>query len=472
MPPRADRGHTDMTNNHDISRRDLRHVWHPCTQMHDHESLPLVPIRRGEGVWLEDFDGKRYLDAISSWWVNLFGHAHPELNAALRAQADTLEHVILAGFTHEAIVTLSERLVALAPPGLTRCFYADNGSSGIEVALKMSLHAWRNLDRPEKTRFIALENSYHGETIGALGVTDIPLFSETYRPMLRPPLRAPSPASRQPGESLPDAATRAMAAMDSLLAEHAHEVAAVIVEPLVQGAAGMRMYDASYLTLLRAACDRHGVHLIADEIAVGFGRTGTMFACEQAGITPDFLVLSKGLTAGYLPMSVVLTTDAVYDVFYDRYDTLKGFLHSHSYTGNALAARVALASLDLFARDDVIARNRELARVMAEALAPLRAHPHVLEVRQTGMIAAVELVRDKASGTPYDWRERRGLAIFEAALRRGLLLRPIGSVVYFMPPYVITPEQIRWMVATAVEAIDEGLAGEAGTLAERGPEMA
>ncbi|MEL0027352.1 MAG: adenosylmethionine--8-amino-7-oxononanoate transaminase [Perlucidibaca sp.] len=458
--------------NDDISRRDLQHVWHPCTQMHDHERLPLVPIRRGEGVWLEDFDGRRYLDAISSWWVNLFGHAHPELNAALRAQSETLEHVILAGFTHEAIVELSERLVALAPPGLNKCFYADNGSSGIEVALKMSLHAWRNLGQPRKTRFIALENSYHGETVGALGVTDIPLFSETYRPMLRPPLRAPSPAARQPGESLPAAAARAMVAMEQLLAGHAHEVAAVIVEPLVQGAAGMRMYDASYLALLRAACDRHGVHLIADEIAVGFGRTGTLFACEQAGITPDFLVLSKGLTAGYLPMSVVMTTDTIYDVFYDRYDTLKGFLHSHSYTGNALAARVALASLDLFARDDVIARNRELAQVMAEALAPLHDHPNVLEVRQTGMIAAVELVRDKAAGTPYDWRERRGLAIFEAALKRGLLLRPIGSVVYFMPPYIITPAQIRWMVATAVEAIDEGLAAPATPFSETGPAMA
>ncbi len=461
-----------MTSNHDIARRDLKHVWHPCTQMHDHEQLPLVPIRRGEGIWLEDFDGKRYMDAISSWWVNLFGHAHPELNAALRQQADTLEHVILAGFTHEAIVELSERLVALAPPGLSKCFYADNGSSGIEVALKMSLHAWRNLGQAGKTRFIALENSYHGETIGALGVTDIPLFSETYRPMLQPPLRAPSPASRLPDENCVTAARRAMAAMEQLLERHAHEVAAVIVEPLIQGAAGMRMYDPIYLTLLREACDRHGVHLIADEIAVGFGRTGTLFACEQAGITPDFLVLSKGLTAGYLPMSVVMTTEKIYDIFYDRYDTLKGFLHSHSYTGNALAARVALASLDLFARDDVIAQNRERSRVMAEALKPLHHHPQVLEVRQTGMVAAIELVRDKATRTPYDWRERRGLAIFQAALKRGLLLRPIGNVVYFMPPYIITPEQIRWMVATAAEAIDEGLRAPAGLTSERGPAMA
>lgn len=461
-------------SNVDISRRDLAHVWHPCTQMHDHEQLPLVPIRRGEGIWLEDFDGQRYMDAISSWWVNLFGHAHPQLNAALREQAETLEHVILAGFTHEAIVELSERLVALAPPGLTRCFYADNGSSGIEVALKMSVHAWRNQGLMKKTRFIALENSYHGETLGALGVTDIPLFSETYQPLLQAPLRAPSPAAPAgaPDGDCDQYCDLALAGMESLLAKHAHEVAAVIVEPLVQGAAGMRMYSPRYLTRLRELCDQYAVYLIADEIAVGFGRTGTLFACEQANITPDFLVLSKGLTAGYLPMSVVLTHARIYEVFYDRYETLKGFLHSHSYTGNALAARVALASLDLFAQGDVIAANRQLALVMAEAIAPLRAHPQVSSVRQTGMIAAIELVRDKASGTPYDWRERRGLAIFQAALKRGLLLRPIGHVVYFMPPYIITPEQIHWMVATAIEAIDEGLRAPAGASSEIGPSMA
>jgi adenosylmethionine-8-amino-7-oxononanoate aminotransferase len=442
--------------------------------MKDHEQLPLIPIRRGQGLWLEDFDGKRYLDGISSWWVNLFGHANPELNAALSQQADSLEHVILAGFTHQAIIELSERLVALAPPGLEKCFYADNGSSGIEVALKMSLHAWRNLDKPKKTRFIALENSYHGETIGALGVTDIPLFSETYKPMLQAPLRAPSPDAslRREGETCADVARRAMAGMEQLLQDHAHEVAAVIVEPLIQGAAGMRMYNPIYLTLLREACDRHGVHLIADEIAVGFGRTGTFFACEQANISPDFLVLSKGLTAGYLPMSVVMTSNTIYDIFYDNYETLRGFLHSHSYTGNALAARVALASLDIFARDDVIVANQARSLAMAAALAPLHAHPHIHNIRQTGMVAAFDLVRDKAQGTPFDWRERRGLAVFQAALKRGLLLRPIGNVVYFMPPYIISAEQIRWMVATAVEAIDEALAAPARDSAELGPSMA
>jgi adenosylmethionine-8-amino-7-oxononanoate aminotransferase len=444
-----------MSQNDSIARRDLRHVWHPCTQMQDHETLPIVPVRRGEGVWLEDFEGNRYLDAVSSWWVNLFGHANPRINSAIKEQLDTLEHVILAGFTHEPIVELSERLVALAPKGLTRCFYGDNGSAAIEIALKMSLHFWRNTGKPEKTRFICLENGYHGETLGSLSVTDIPLFSATYAPLLKEHLRAPSPdcSRREEGETWEACSRRQFEGMERLLQQHHHEVAAVIVEPLVQGAAGMKMYHPVYLTLLREACDLYGIHLIADEIAVGFGRTGTMFACEQAGITPDFLCLSKGLTAGYLPMSVVMTTEAIYAAFYDRYDTLKGFLHSHSYTGNALAARAALASLDIFASDNVIANNRHLAATMTEALLPLSSHPNVLEVRQIGMIAAIELVQDRKTRTPFDWRERRGLKIFEHALANGVLLRPIGNVIYFIPPYVITPDEIRFMVETATQAM-------------------
>ncbi|MCC2637749.1 MAG: bioA [Moraxellaceae bacterium] len=443
-------------NNHDWMQRDLKHVWHPCTQMQDHETLPIVPIQRGEGVWLHDFEGKRYLDAVSSWWVNLFGHANPRINAALKQQLDTLEHVILAGFTHAPVIELSEKLVALAPPGLTRCFYGDNGSAATEIALKMSLHFWRNTGKPEKTRFICLESGYHGETLGSLSVTDIPLFSATYAPLLKEHLRAPSPdcSRRAEGESWESHSRRQFQHMEQLLEQHHHEVCAVIVEPLVQGAAGMKMYHPIYLTLLREACDRFGVHLIADEIAVGFGRTGTLFACEQAGITPDFLCLSKGLTAGYLPMSVVMTTEAVYEAFYDRYETLKGFLHSHSYTGNALATRAALASLEIFESDNVLANNRVLAQVMADALAPLADHPNVLEVRQTGMIAAVEFVQDKSTRTPFDWRERRGLQLFEHALGKGVLLRPIGNVLYFIPPYVITPDEIRFMVATAAEALD------------------
>ncbi|MDD3449301.1 MAG: aminotransferase class III-fold pyridoxal phosphate-dependent enzyme, partial [Gammaproteobacteria bacterium] len=284
-------------NNREIVERDLRVVWHPCTQMKDHETLPLIPVRRGEGVWLEDFEGNRYLDAVSSWWVNLFGHANPRINAAVAEQIGQLEHVILAGFTHEPVVRLSERLVRITPPGLEHCFYADNGSSAIEVALKMSYHYWRNSGRPEKTRFINLSNSYHGETLGALAVGDVSLYKETYEPLLLKPFTVPAPDcfDREPGESCAEVARRMFVHMERALERHAHETCAVIVEPLVQCAGSMRMYDPIYLTLLREACDRHGVHLIADEIAVGFGRTGTLFACEQAGISPDFMCLSKGL---------------------------------------------------------------------------------------------------------------------------------------------------------------------------------
>lgn len=444
-----------------LAARDLAVLWHPCTQMKDHEQLPMIPIRRGEGAWLEDFDGNRYLDAVSSWWVNLFGHANPRINAALQDQMGRLEHVILAGFSHEPAVRLAERLVELTPPGLDRVFYADNGSSAVEVALKMSFHAWRNQGVTGKTRFVTLSNSYHGETLGALAVGDVALYKETYRPLLMEVLTAPSPDCfhRGPGEEWEAYSRRRFADMERLLAEHADNVCAVIVEPLVQCAGHMRMYHPVYLTLLREACDRHGVHLIADEIAVGFGRTGTLFACEQAGITPDFLCLSKGLTGGYLPLSAVLTRGGIFDLFYDDYEKLTAFLHSHSYTGNALACSAALATLDIFEEDRVIAANRALAAAMGEATAPLADHPHVAEVRQQGMILAIEMVRGKASREPYPWQERRGLAVYRHALSRGALLRPLGNVVYLMPPYVTTEDELRWLAGIAAEGIDVATAG-------------
>ncbi len=444
-----------MENEHYVAR-DLAHVWHPCTQMKDHEHLPLIPIRRGEGVWLEDFAGRRYLDAVSSWWVNLFGHTNPRINAAVAAQLGKLEHVILAGFTHEPVIELSEALCEVAPAGLTRCFYADNGSSAIEVAVKMSFHYWRNVGRTGKKRFITLSNSYHGETLGALAVGNVPLYKDTYGPLLMDVITVPSPDcyERERGETWAAHSQRKFALMEAALAQHADDVAAVIVEPLVQCAAGMRMYDPIYLRLLREACDRHGVHLIADEIAVGFGRTGTMFACEQAGIRPDFLCLSKGLTAGYLPLSTVMTTDAIYDAFYDEYTKLNAFLHSHSFTGNALACAAARATLAIFKEDNVIARNRPLAAHMGARARELESHPHVAEVRQTGMIVGIEMVRDKTTREPYPWQERRGLRVYRHALERGVVLRPVGNVVYFMPPYVITPDEIDLMVTVAREGID------------------
>ena len=444
------------TRNADLVARDLAVLWHPCTQMKDHEALPPIPIRRGEGVWLEDFDGNRYLDAVSSWWVNLFGHANPRINAALKAQLDELEHVILAGFTHAPALELAERLVALTPPGLERCFFSDNGSTAVEIALKMSFHYWRNAGEPGRTRFVNLTNSYHGETLGALAAGDVSLYKTTYEPLLMGVLTVPSPDCwhRAAGESCAEHSRRMLEPMRETLERHAGEVCAVIVEPLVQCAGSMRMYDPIYLRLLRELCDRHRVHLIADEVAVGFGRTGTLFACEQAGISPDFLCLSKGLTGGYLPLAATLTTERVYQAFYDDYATLRAFLHSHSYTGNALGCRAALASLDIFEQVDVCAHNRELSREMAQAVAPIAEHPHVGEVRQHGMILAVELVRDRKTREPYAWQERRGLRVYRHALGRGVLLRPLGDVVYFMPPYVITPEQIHRLAQVAREGIE------------------
>ena len=445
-----------MSSNAEWMKRDLDVLWHPCTQMKDHEWLPVVPIKRGQGVWLEDFDGNRYIDAVSSWWVNLFGHSNPHINAALKQQLDTLEHVILAGFSHQTVVELSEQLIQVTPPGLDRCFYADNGSSAIEVALKMSFHYWQNSAQPKKKRFINLSNSYHGETLAALAVGDVSLYKKTYEPLLMGVITVPSPDCyyRETGESWHDYSLRQFDHMEKTLAEHHEEVCAVIIEPLIQCAGSMRMYHPVYLSKLRAACDRYGVHLIADEIAVGFGRTGTLFACEQAQISPDFLCLSKGLTGGYLPLSVVMTTDTIYQAFYDEYSTLKAFLHSHSFTGNPLGCRAALATLEIFRNENIIASNQILATHMHQACAPLDNHPHVAEVRQHGMVLAVEMIKNKARREDFPWQERRGLRVYQHALKRGALLRPLGNVVYLMPPYVITPDEIDRLVAIMTEAID------------------
>jgi len=445
-----------MSLNDSWMQRDLSVLWHPCTRMKDHEQLPLIPIRRGEGVWLEDFDGKRYLDAVSSWWVNVFGHANPRINQRIKDQLDQLEHVMLAGFSHQPVVELSERLVRITPQGLDRVFYTDNGSTGIEVALKMSFHYWRNCGRSEKQRFVTLTNSYHGETVAAMSVGDVALFTDTYKPLLLDTYKVLSPDCylRPDGVSWEAHSRQMFVHMEQTLAEHHRDIAAVIVEPLIQGAGGMRMYHPIYLKLLREACDRYEVHLIHDEIAVGFGRTGTMFACEQAGITPDSLCLSKALTGGYLPMAAVLTTDRLYQAFYDDYATLRAFLHSHTYTGNPLACAAALATLDIFEQDQVLEANKTLAARMASATAHLAHHPHVAEVRQTGMAVAIEMVQDKASKTAYPWQERRGLKVYQHALQRGALLRPLGSVVYFLPPYTITEEQIDFLAEVASEGIE------------------
>ncbi|MFZ2163067.1 MAG: aminotransferase class III-fold pyridoxal phosphate-dependent enzyme [Sideroxyarcus sp.] len=456
--------------NSDLLARSLSAVWHPCTQMKRHESLPLVPIARGEGAWLYDFDGKRYLDTVSSWWVNLFGHCNPRINAAITDQLGKLEHVMLAGFTHEPVVQLSERLRELAPAGLGHCFYGSDGASATEIALKMSAHYWRNSGKPGKTQFISLQNSYHGETLGALSVTDVALFRDAYGALIKQNATVPSPDSRvaAAGESAEDFALRCADALETHLQQHHADIAAFIVEPLVQGAAGMAMYHPIYLKKARELCSQYNVHLIADEIAVGMGRTGTMFACEQAtlspspspasgrgvrgsagegaifGITPDFLLLSKGITGGYLPLSIVMTTDDIYQAFYAD-ETARGFLHSHSYTGNPLACRAALATLDIFAQDDVLNTNRDKAAFFNRIAQPLRDHPKVKNFRNTGMIWAFEV------DTPHaDFAQR----CFSLGLLQELLLRPMGNTVYFMPPYVIGDDEMRLLVTRTLDIID------------------
>ncbi len=428
--------------------RSLKSVWHPCTQMQHHESIPLVALSHGKDAWLYDHDGRRYLDAISSWWVNLFGHANPRINAAVKDQLDRLEHAMLAGFTHEPVVELSERLAARTGHVLGHCFYASDGASAVEIALKMSFHFWRNSGQSNKQEFICLQGSYHGETIGALAVTDVALFRDAYGPLLQRAHVVMSPDARQaqPGECAVDVARRAARVLEEKLQEREGKIAAVIVEPLVQCATGMAMYDPAYLAEVRALCDRYRVHMIADEIAVGCGRSGTFFACEQATyrnstVWPDFLCLSKGISGGYLPLSLVMTRDAIYQAFYDR-DVRRGFLHSHSYTGNPLACRAALATMAIFEEDRVLERNRERAARLTEAFKPLMQDAAVAHFRHCGMIWAFDAVIDDPTQAASFSRR-----FFSAALQHELLLRPIGTTVYLMPPYILTGEEIDLLAA-------------------------
>ena len=425
-----------MLNNDILKIRDLQNIWHPCSQMKDYESLPLIPIKSGRGVYLEDFDGNRYIDAISSWWVNLFGHSNPYINSKIKEQLDSLEHVIFAGFTHEPAVKLSERILSLTSSNLTKVFFADNGSSAIEVALKMAFQYFKN-DGEVRDRFISLKNSYHGETLGALAVGDVELYKDIYEEIILKTIQTKSPALVSEEEALED--------MRRVLEENRGKVSAVIIEPLVQCAGYMKMYDKSYIIELKKLCEEFGVFLIADEIAVGFGRTGEMFVCDDE-VKPDFLCLSKGLTGGYLPLSLVLTTDEVYSRFYCDYHEGKSFLHSHSYTANPLACSAANATLDIFERENIIDKNKDKIKLLSKLLEKFNELDNVEEVRQRGMIGAIEL-------KGYDPMQRVGLKIYQYALKNGVLLRPLGNVIYFMPPYIINKNELEKVVEVAYEAV-------------------
>lgn len=441
-----------VSSNAEWQRRTLASVWHPCTQMQRAEVVPPLPIARASGPWLFDQDGQRYFDANSSWWVNLFGHADERINTALKAQLDTLPHVMLAGCTHAPAVELAERLSARTGGVLGHAFYASDGASAVEIALKMSFHYWRNVGQGDKREFVCLRQGYHGETLGALAVTDVAVFRDAYDPLLMRSHQVASPDARQvqPGEDAAAVAQRAAAELEALLQQRQGQIAAVIIEPLVQCAAGMAMHDASYVRQVRALCDRYQVHLIADEIAVGCGRTGTFFACEQAGIWPDFVCLSKGITGGYLPLSLVLTRDAVYRAFLSD-DVARGFLHSHSYTGNALACRAALTVLDRFEQDDVLAHNAQQALTLDAALQPLHKDPRIEHWRRCGMIWAFDVRPEHAQGR---FAER----FHQIARRHELLIRPIGRTVYLMPPYLLNEALSQWLAQRLMAVLDEATA--------------
>jgi adenosylmethionine-8-amino-7-oxononanoate aminotransferase len=430
--------------------------------MQVHEKLPLIALARGEGPWLVETNGHRLLDGVSSWWVNLFGHANARIGAAVAEQLGTLEHAMLAGCTHAPVVELSERLAALTGHALGHCFYASDGASAVEIALKMSHHAWRNAGHAAKREFVCIRGDYHGESLGALGVTDVAIFRDVYASLLHPAHVTASPDARQAAAAEgPEApARRALTDIEGLFAARADHIAAVIVEPLVQCANGMAMHEPVFLRELRALCDRYAVHLIADEIAVGFGRTGTFFACEQAAIWPDFLCLSKGISGGFLPLSVVLTRQDIYDNFYSE-DSTRAFLHSHSYTGNPLACRAALATLDIFRDDAVLEENARRAAHLDVLLAPLAGDPRVEHLRRRGMIWAFDVRADAlaqaarapaAAGQPFSRR------FFSAARAHGVLLRPIGNTVYLMPPYVLTEADNEHLARGTLAALDAALA--------------
>ncbi|MFJ3388657.1 adenosylmethionine--8-amino-7-oxononanoate transaminase [Lysinibacillus sp. NPDC086135] len=440
----------------ELQMRDLQHVWHPCSQMKDYEQFPPIVIQKGQGVWLYDENNNRYLDAVSSWWVNLFGHANPRISQALSDQAFTLEHTIFANFSHEPAIKVAEKLVALTPDGLNKVFFADNGSSAIEVALKMSFQFHMQTGKTTKKRFLALTDAYHGETLGALSVGGVGLYNEVYQPLLLDTVRAQGPnCFRCPFQENPGSCqAQCIQFVEEELSQHHEDITAIIIEPLIQAAAGMKMYPPLYLKRLRELCTKYDVHFIADEIAVGFGRTGTLFACEQADIAPDFMCLSKGLTGGYLPLSAVLTTDNVFNAFYDDYGTMKAFLHSHSYSGNTLACRVALEVLTMFEEEHVIDMIQNKGERMRElAMNAFGELPFVGEYRQVGLVGAIELVANRETKEPLHSEERIGYQIYKCALAKGLLIRPLGNILYFMPPYIISDDEMSFMIDTTKETI-------------------
>ncbi len=440
--------------------KDLEYIWHPCSQMKDYEDFPPIVIERGEGLRLYDTEGNSYLDIISSWWCNLLGHCHPRLNKALTKQVEQLEHVIFANFSHKPAIELCDNLHSILPQQLNKFFFTDNGSAAIEAALKMSLQYHYQTGKPEKIRFMALTDAYHGETVGALSVSGVDIYSKMYKPILLDTIRVKAPDCYrcEYGKERGTCNVECFAEAEKVFEEYGDVTAAFIAEPLLQGAAGMKIYPPEYLAKLRKLCDQYGVHLILDEIATGYGRTGTMFAFEQAGICPDIVCLSKGLTGGYMPMALAVTTTEIYDAFYADYSEGKAFLHSHTYSGNPMAASIALEVLKIMKDEKIIEKANQKAKILHQALNDaLLDHPNVGEIRSIGLVNAIELVADKKTKESFDSKRRLGYQIYRRAVEKGLILRPLGDILYFNPPLVISESEIEEAVAICRDSILEFL---------------
>ena len=444
----------------DLAKKDLEYIWHPCTQMKDYEELAPIVVKSGKGVYLYDIDGNRYVDVISSWWCNLLGHCNSHISEELKKQADKLEHVIFANFTHEQAIKLCERLSKILPEGLCKFNFTDNGSSAIEAAMKVSFQYHEQTGNPQKTRFMALTDAYHGETIGALSVGDCDLYTKLYKPILMDVIKVKGPdCYRCPyGKCRDNCQCECFEQAEKTFAKYGDETSAMLVEPLLQGSAGMKIYPPLYLKKLRELCDKYNVHLIADEIATGYGRTGKMFAFEHAGVSPDIMCLSKGLTGGYMPMAMFVTTQKIYDAFYDDYGTGKAFMHSHTYSGNPLACSCANAVLDLMEDGKILKQAQENAVYFNNIIKEkFLSHKNVGEVRHIGLVNAIELVKDKNTKEPLDSSLRTGYQIYKKALKKGVILRPLGDVIYFNPPLIIERKDMDFVTDVALECMKEVL---------------